>query len=127
MHETGAGVVDRYTTACQPGGAAMEVVPTQDDRSCEDPKALSSFCMAQYGCLSRSPVVACHCRLLEWSGCDPGRGHPKDRGNIGCIRPLGLRSLEPGELVPVQVAAAAWGTRWNGKCVQWRSGGMGHS
>ena len=101
VHEAGAAVIDRYTTACQPGGAAREVVPPHDDRSCQDPEAPSPFCTAQYGVSSRSSVVACLCRPLEWSGCDPGHGRPRDRGNIESIRPLGLRSLEPGELVPV--------------------------
>ena len=27
VHEAGAAVIDRYTTACQPGGAAREVIP----------------------------------------------------------------------------------------------------
>ena len=76
-------------------------LPPQDDRSCQDPEAPSSFCSAQYGVSSQSTVVACLCRPLKWSGCDPGHGRPRDRGNIGCLRPLGLRSLEPGELVPV--------------------------
>ena len=70
-------LIGTLTTACQPGGAAREVVPQQDDRSCKDPKALLSFCTAQYGCLSISPVVACHCRLLEWSGCDPAMVTPR--------------------------------------------------
>ena len=91
--------VDRYTTACQPSSVGRKVIPPQDDRSCKDPKVPSSFCTAQYGISSRSSVGACPCRPLEWSGCDPGHGHPRYKGNIGCVKPLW--SLEPGELVPV--------------------------